>query len=651
MSVCDLDEKPAYIALSYTWDKQGGPTKNIDIGGAKFVVGEGLWNFLKHYRKKDFLRRCSERNPPKAMSLWIDAIAINQSNTSERNHQVSLMRDIYSGAQSVIVWLGLATGSEELAYMLGRRPSLLRIEDFHLALADVLNKPYWSRIWVVQEFVLAQKVDIWCGDLSIDVAVVETIWRNGLSATPIASVTREIYESRGYLLFKYRRDFKHSKKYRRDVVGRRNSRSLKSTFRLRDLLQAFASSQSTVEYDRVYGFLGIASKGRREKILPDYNKSLVELLVDVLRNQCHSDVRGGDKDDYKFLAFLMEALKISGEELARHILKLCPKVQPHVYVLTATPCVKASISFVSTITEVGEFVDYDEAFLHKTWTAGWRRSSMHPKSFSSQDILDLGEIVTKRETDILLSFADPHTPTGNPGPSEKLRQSMIEESTDLIITGLVKASIERDASSSGATQASDGGNRVVRDIIKRSMSKDAAAMYAAARNRLCRRDTDQHHAHYTSFMGANNITGVACGGGPGSYEIRPGDRICMFAGITDSNSAFILRLSPSGKWLISGFAVILLPELRTPSVRRTETETTMASSTGPLSRQQTLVNDIAVCFHCHLSDLLELQRCQLLSEVQMHHLLEQTLRRDGEEGKKHCCEQGSGEYEILEFGL
>ncbi|KNG49760.1 Heterokaryon incompatibility [Stemphylium lycopersici] len=331
MSICDLDENPRYVALSYMWDKDG-QKKYIDIQGAKFSVGEGLWNFLLQYRKKQYLRQCSERNPIKALPLWIDAIVIDQSNTSERNHQVSLMRDIYTGAQSVVVWLGLATGSEELAFMLARRPSLRKVEEFHTALADVLNRPYWGRVWVVQEFVLAQAAEIWCGDFQVDATTVENIWRDGLTSTPVASPTKQLYTSRGYLLFKYRRDFKHSKQYKRDVLGRRNSRTLRATFRLRDLLQAFASSESTVPHDRVYGFLGVASKGRGEKITPDYSKTLVELLVDVLRNQCHSDHKGGDKDDYNFLTFLMDALKVSREKLAQHVLQICPEVQPHVVV-------------------------------------------------------------------------------------------------------------------------------------------------------------------------------------------------------------------------------------------------------------------------------------------------------------------------------
>jgi hypothetical protein len=37
--------------------------------------------------------------------LWIDAICINQADLDERKQQVQLMRDVYSGASRVVVWL------------------------------------------------------------------------------------------------------------------------------------------------------------------------------------------------------------------------------------------------------------------------------------------------------------------------------------------------------------------------------------------------------------------------------------------------------------------------------------------------------------------------------------------------------------------
>jgi hypothetical protein len=74
-----------YAAISYTWGDPRSPTYNILVDGTTFTVRQNLWHFLRQ-----------ERQFGHSYLLWIDAICIDQSKTSERNHQVSLMREIYS---------------------------------------------------------------------------------------------------------------------------------------------------------------------------------------------------------------------------------------------------------------------------------------------------------------------------------------------------------------------------------------------------------------------------------------------------------------------------------------------------------------------------------------------------------------------------
>ncbi|KAK7178548.1 heterokaryon incompatibility protein [Paraphaeosphaeria sporulosa] len=38
------------------------------------------------------------------MPLWVDAVCIDQSNTSERTYQVRMLDRIYSEAECVVVW-------------------------------------------------------------------------------------------------------------------------------------------------------------------------------------------------------------------------------------------------------------------------------------------------------------------------------------------------------------------------------------------------------------------------------------------------------------------------------------------------------------------------------------------------------------------
>ncbi|KAF2830838.1 HET-domain-containing protein, partial [Ophiobolus disseminans] len=78
----------------------------------------------------------------KTSRLWIDAICINQSDLLERNHQVAQMRDVYTKAESVIAWLGLTQGHEELAFLLTRHPGLIGVKKIRIKLLNLLNKPY-----------------------------------------------------------------------------------------------------------------------------------------------------------------------------------------------------------------------------------------------------------------------------------------------------------------------------------------------------------------------------------------------------------------------------------------------------------------------------------------------------------------------------
>lgn len=58
---------------------------------------------------------CKARGRPPGIPFWIDAISINQNNDSGRSEQVVLMKEIYTKAHKVWVWLGLPSESTELA--------------------------------------------------------------------------------------------------------------------------------------------------------------------------------------------------------------------------------------------------------------------------------------------------------------------------------------------------------------------------------------------------------------------------------------------------------------------------------------------------------------------------------------------------------
>ena len=93
LSTVSQNGNPHYWALSYVWGSQEDP-KSILLDNIKWHVTRNLYTALSHLRKQD-----------EDVIVWIDALAINQSDIPERNVQVSSMRNVYSQASSTFIWL------------------------------------------------------------------------------------------------------------------------------------------------------------------------------------------------------------------------------------------------------------------------------------------------------------------------------------------------------------------------------------------------------------------------------------------------------------------------------------------------------------------------------------------------------------------
>ncbi|KAI0137068.1 heterokaryon incompatibility protein-domain-containing protein [Xylariales sp. AK1849] len=141
---------PQYEALSYVW---GDPAERNEIllDGQPTSITRNLWTALKYVRK-----------PGASRTLWIDAICINQDDILERNEQVRQMGRIYSQASRVLIWLGPPDAEIENTMLTLLTPGALEgrqyeefPKDIALGLQRILSQPWWHRIWVVQEHVLA----------------------------------------------------------------------------------------------------------------------------------------------------------------------------------------------------------------------------------------------------------------------------------------------------------------------------------------------------------------------------------------------------------------------------------------------------------------------------------------------------------------
>jgi hypothetical protein len=108
----------------------------------------------------------------KAKNIWVDAVCINQTDAEEKKHQIQLMSDIYSKAEVTYIWLGEATNNSDLAMDF---LSNIKDEDFKnynpedpawealRLLFDFVDRPWWTRMWVLQESILSPSPVVKCG--------------------------------------------------------------------------------------------------------------------------------------------------------------------------------------------------------------------------------------------------------------------------------------------------------------------------------------------------------------------------------------------------------------------------------------------------------------------------------------------------------
>lgn len=215
-----LSHQPKYDALSYTWgsafDKETvystrvpfglrGEASVLTLDGNEVKITESLHQALIRIRK-----------PDKSVLLWVDAVCIDQTHAEEKSWQIQKMQSIYRRASKVIMWLGPADGTSDLAistlasgyrhYLrtsqysrLGQIQSHEPAPTNHLeyrdqmtaasfgcffgltiqssvpiptypivAVADLLARAYWGRGWCWQEFAMARTSTIMCGDQILD---------------------------------------------------------------------------------------------------------------------------------------------------------------------------------------------------------------------------------------------------------------------------------------------------------------------------------------------------------------------------------------------------------------------------------------------------------------------------------------------------
>lgn len=265
-----------YEALSYTWGDPS-PCSEIILDRNIISVRQNLWHAFYYLR-----------SPFEDRMLWVDAVCIDQTSTSERNHQVRQMKNIYRRASTVIVWLGLPSQSSKTAIdwiedFSPRQRGALGIKErldcvtaseitqnqaarWH-ALQQLCSQEYWQRVWIVQEVVLADRIIIQCGNDTARWTGLENL----IQDYDVMYKPRAALECPNAFLKSLPVKLHQLRKLHRGSSG----------CRLGALMSMTKSSKCSDVRDKVYGLLGLAEDPNADGIPIDYSsdsKSLYSSL-------------------------------------------------------------------------------------------------------------------------------------------------------------------------------------------------------------------------------------------------------------------------------------------------------------------------------------------------------------------------------------
>ena len=250
-----------YTALSYTWSGSVGE-HFISIGGAPLYITENLSLALRRIR-----------GPTRPRNMWVDAICINQGDFEEKALQVNMMRDIFASATKTIVWLGEKSGNSDVAMefigslrqrTLGQSDDNSKIEQTCCqAVVDLMQRKWWTRIWVIQEALMSRRVTVQCGEKQLDILnfvnIREASRVDRDSDQPLSSESPFIKFLSNWFIHRFQAE-------------------TRGLF-LEDLIFSTRSFHASVWRDRFFGLLGLATPEARSYLIPDYSDEVPDRLI------------------------------------------------------------------------------------------------------------------------------------------------------------------------------------------------------------------------------------------------------------------------------------------------------------------------------------------------------------------------------------
>ena len=321
---------PCFILIDhiirYTWGSPI-PSHQILINGRVFTARQNCVYALKQ-----------ARTPKASRYFWMDAICIDQSSTQEKNHQVGMMGQIYARSKHVLACVGPHTDDSTSLFRAFSKNRLLLASIHGLALGSTIEKPgywvmpnpiprspavaeqclstisfferealtacfiafmkrpYFSRVWILQELHLAPATSLCCGmdrrsfAFLLAVSILIDFWINASEhRETLSNDTSAAADERSPPPWFSRRHTSclHLQEGFHSIEAQRGCLTLATRVRgrrrLAEVLDDMQSFQCMDVRDRLFGVLALVEWGRGEPAVPDYSKDNYEVAIEVLR--------------------------------------------------------------------------------------------------------------------------------------------------------------------------------------------------------------------------------------------------------------------------------------------------------------------------------------------------------------------------------
>lgn len=260
-----------YQALSYAWGDQHDRS---------YIWLNDVWTEVSCHLEAALHTLHSLPETAHGMKYWIDALCINQNDVLEKNHQVKRMMNIYKLARTVVVWLGPEMEEDDRAIQAMNTtyrdasqnnkiitPPFFEERDWD-ALYRFMKKPYWTRLWIVQELAANHDNTLFlCGSKRLTRQMIKMA----------ADCCNKLLRDDSRFPSKEQKDIWSISRRMYCLVDLEVDRSSNDT--LGKVLRLSRDSIASDPRDKVYGILGILPEAIASQIEPDYSNNITAYEV------------------------------------------------------------------------------------------------------------------------------------------------------------------------------------------------------------------------------------------------------------------------------------------------------------------------------------------------------------------------------------